>query len=265
MHIVFRHRFWSTLRINQSCALNEYDSLNSCTVGTIFCLLILLRKRVTAAVFAGTLSTFILNCIGLFSESGCRWDIPAIYFDSRMRVSMPLSDKWIKTIAWPNGEQKAIRTAYASCIILRFVLEWHKSDTACAYLIQASWNKRHSAGRVHSNSARRNNERERATLSCISSAVYIGRAWPNASIVIRCVAGAWYCMNFSIALVSVSTAISFALRREYREEKIRLTDDILRMWKRATKGISHGDSRPIWNSWIWAKFPLPPSLSLSLV
>jgi len=199
MHFVFRHRFWSTLRINQSCALSEYDSLNSCTVSTIFCLPILLRKRVITAVFAGTLSMFILNCIGLFPESGCHWDIPAIYSRMRSRVSMLFSDKWIKTIAWPNGEQKAIRTAYASCIILRFVLEWHKSDTACAYLIQASWNKRHSADRVHSNSARRNNERERATLSCISSAVYIGRAWPNASIVIRCVVGAWYCMNFSIA------------------------------------------------------------------
>jgi len=58
--------------------------------------------------------------------------------------------------------------------------------------------------------------KQRARTRCIqlhlTGTIYIvGSARPNASIVIRCVAGAWYCANFSIALVSASTAISFAL------------------------------------------------------
>lgn len=127
MRIVYQHCFWSALRINRNYALGEYDSLNSCYVGTIFCLPILLCKRVTA-VFAGALSTFISNCIGLFLESG--WHIPAVCYDSRMRISMLFSDKWIKTIAWPSVEQKSnpngLRAVHNSMFRSWMAQKWHR-------------------------------------------------------------------------------------------------------------------------------------------
>lgn len=180
MCIVFWQCFWSTLRINRSCALSEHDSLNSCTVGTIFCLPILLRKRVTAAVLAGTLSTFISNCIGLFPESGCHsgislsqshlFRLPNMSFDSSL-----FSDKWIKTIAWPNGEQKGnpngLRAVHNSTFRSWIAQKWHH---LCIF--NSSVLKQEALRfRAHSNSARRNNEtRTRYIKLHLSPAVYIG-------------------------------------------------------------------------------------------
>lgn len=130
--VVFRHCFWSTFRINRSCALSEYDSLNSCTVDcTIFYLPILLRKRVTAAVFAGALSIFISNCISNYSSNLTAIGICLSSISiPECEISMLFSDKLIKTIAWPSAEQKGnpngLRAVHNSTFRSWMAQKWHR-------------------------------------------------------------------------------------------------------------------------------------------
>lgn len=129
MRIVFRHCFWSTLRINRSRALS--DSLNSCAVGTIFCLPILLRKRVTAACIR-------LCVIDVHTE--LYWTIPRIWLplgypcylfrfpNARLRRCSQINELKLSRDRTPN--KRAIRTAYAPCIIPQFrswmAQKWHR-------------------------------------------------------------------------------------------------------------------------------------------